>query len=74
VRVFVKEYRDVLGFFVEQNSDNCANLQRVSDEKGGEAKRVVRCGSLDDHLHEVLKVAKVHRCSLSWTLSVLRWT
>ncbi|MEQ4301832.1 three-Cys-motif partner protein TcmP [Plantactinospora sp. B6F1] len=55
---FVKGYRSVLGFFVEQNPDNFANLERVLDEKGGAAERIVRLGSVDEHLPEVLKRAQ----------------
>ncbi|MEV5764823.1 three-Cys-motif partner protein TcmP [Micromonospora sp. NPDC052213] len=55
---FVKGYRNVLGFFVEQNPDNFANLKRVLDEKGGDAERIVRCGSVDEHLPEVLTRAQ----------------
>jgi three-Cys-motif partner protein len=59
---FVKGYRQVLGFFVEQDSVNFANLQRVLEEKGGDAPRIVRHGSLGEHLPEVLTVA--HGASL----------
>lgn len=54
----VKNYRNVTGFFIEQNADNFANLKRVLEEKGGDAQRVVRCGSVDQHLPEVLELAK----------------
>jgi three-Cys-motif partner protein len=54
---FVASFRDAQGFFVEQDPDNYANLVRVLDEKGGSTKRVVRHGSLDEHLSEALQFA-----------------
>lgn len=59
---YVQTYRDVLGFYVEQDSENFANLQRVLEEKGGRAKRVIKLGSLDEHLPELL--ARAHGASL----------
>jgi three-Cys-motif partner protein len=55
---FVSGYRQVLGFFVEQDPDNYANLERVLKEKGGDATRILRRGSLDDHLPELLTQAQ----------------
>jgi three-Cys-motif partner protein len=54
---FVSGFRNVEGFFVEQDPNNYANLVRVLDEKGGSTKRQVRKGSLDEHLPEALRVA-----------------
>lgn len=55
---FVKGYRNVRGFFVEQDEENFANLTRVLEEKGGATKRDLRQGSLDEHLPELLALAK----------------
>jgi len=55
---FVKDYRDVLGFFVEQDRANFDNLERVLKEKGGATKRILRRGSLDEHLPELLATAQ----------------
>lgn len=55
---YVEKHRNVLGFFVEQDDDNYANLTRVLAESGGNTQRVVRHGSLDEHLPEVLTLAK----------------
>jgi three-Cys-motif partner protein len=55
---FVKSFRDVRGFFVEQDADNFANLKQVLDAKGGSVRRELRHGSLDDHLPELLALAK----------------
>ncbi|MDG4784770.1 three-Cys-motif partner protein TcmP [Micromonospora sp. WMMD1102] len=54
---YVSTYRNVLGFFVEQDEDNFDNLRRVLDAKGGNTRRVLRCGSVSDHLPELLTVA-----------------
>jgi three-Cys-motif partner protein len=53
----VSSFRQVHGFFVEQDQDNYLNLKRVLDEKGGTTKRTVRHGSVDEHLAEVLEAA-----------------
>jgi three-Cys-motif partner protein len=55
---FVKDYRDVVGFFVEQDRANFENLERVLKEKGGDARRILRRGSLDEHLPELLSAAR----------------
>jgi len=54
---FVDDYRDVLCYFVEQNEDNFNNLNQVLASKGGKARRLVRHGSLDQHLPELLTLA-----------------
>jgi three-Cys-motif partner protein len=55
---YVEKYRDVLAFFVEQDDDNYANLSRVLAERGGQTRRILRHGSLNDHLPEVLAQAR----------------
>lgn len=55
---FVQGFREVLGFFVEQDADNFANLKHVLDAKGGPTRRELRHGTLDDHLPELLSLAK----------------
>lgn len=54
---FVSGFRNVEGYFVEQDPENFANLQRVLDAKGGPTARHVRHGSLDEHLPEALRIA-----------------
>jgi three-Cys-motif partner protein len=55
---FVGSYRDVRGFFVEQDPDTFQNLKQVLEEKGGAVRRELRQGSLDQHLPELLTLAK----------------
>ncbi|NBE80921.1 three-Cys-motif partner protein TcmP [Micromonospora rubida] len=55
---FVSGYRDVRGFFVEQDPENFANLSQVLAEKGGAARYELRQGSLDQHLPDLLALAK----------------
>ncbi len=54
---FLGTQRDVLGYFVEQDDENFANLQRVLRNKGGPMKPEVRHGSVDEHLPELLTLA-----------------
>ncbi|MER7273475.1 three-Cys-motif partner protein TcmP [Dactylosporangium sp. NPDC000244] len=54
---FLQGSRDVLGFFVEQDDDSFANLERVLRDKGGPANFEVRHGSVDDHLSELLTLS-----------------
>ncbi|MGW0216184.1 three-Cys-motif partner protein TcmP [Micromonospora chokoriensis] len=55
---FVQGFRDVLAFFVEQDPDSYANLEQVLRDKGGAVRRELRQGTLDQHLPEVLALAK----------------
>ncbi|MGC4811602.1 three-Cys-motif partner protein TcmP [Micromonospora sp. DT228] len=55
---FVGKYRDVRGFFVEQDPGNFQNLQQVLAKQGGAMQRELRQGSLDRHLPELLTLAK----------------
>ncbi|MFG2163730.1 three-Cys-motif partner protein TcmP [Micromonospora chersina] len=55
---FVGNYRDVRGFFVEQDRETFQNLKQVLEEKGGAVRRELRQGSLDQHLPELLGLAK----------------
>ncbi|MFD0817657.1 three-Cys-motif partner protein TcmP [Micromonospora zhanjiangensis] len=55
---FVSGFRDVRGFFVEQDDDNFANLRQVLHAKGGTVRRELRHGTLDEHLPELLVLAK----------------
>ncbi|MFY1680293.1 three-Cys-motif partner protein TcmP [Micromonospora sp. WMMD730] len=55
---FVQGFREVLAFFVEQDPDSFANLEEVLRLKGGTVQRVLRQGSLDQHLPELLARAK----------------
>jgi three-Cys-motif partner protein len=55
---FLGGRRDVLGYFVEQDDDNFANLRRVLRDKGGSTRFEVRHGSVDDHLPELIALAE----------------
>jgi three-Cys-motif partner protein len=54
---FLHGRRDVVGYFVEQDDENFANLERVLRDKGGPTKFEVRHGSVDQHLPELLRLS-----------------
>lgn len=54
----VRGYRDVRGFFVEQDPEKFANLSQVLASRGGGLRYELRQGSLSQHLPELLSLAE----------------
>lgn len=55
---YVRAYRNVQGFYVEQNRDNFLNLERVLREKGQGTEWIARHGDINQHLPELLRITK----------------
>ncbi|WP_412743750.1 three-Cys-motif partner protein TcmP [Krasilnikovia sp. MM14-A1004] len=50
----LQSIRNIVGYFVEQDDENFADLQQALSDKGGPTPPVLRHGSLDEHLPELL--------------------